>query len=86
MKLKNSFIALVFGVFAASSLAASSMEGQLAPDFALKDTNGVSFGCLENQRFDDAMGVNSELFGMVTTPAQREKVQKALMPILAPAA
>ena len=27
-----------------------------------------------------------ELFGMVTTPAQQEKVQKALMPILAPAA
>jgi hypothetical protein len=27
-----------------------------------------------------------ELFGMVTTPAQQERVQKALMPILAPAA
>jgi peroxiredoxin len=50
MKLKNSFIALVFGVFAASSLAASSMEGQVAPDFALKSSTG------ENLRLSEYRG------------------------------
>jgi peroxiredoxin len=50
MKLKNSFIALVFGVFAASSLAASSMEGQVAPDFVLKSSTG------ENLRLSEYRG------------------------------
>ncbi|MDH3620347.1 MAG: TlpA family protein disulfide reductase [Gammaproteobacteria bacterium] len=40
MKLKKSIIALVFSVFAASSLASSGMEGQPAPDFALKSSTG----------------------------------------------
>jgi peroxiredoxin len=50
MKLKNSLIALVFGVFAAASLAASSMEGQPAPDFALKSSTG------ENLRLSEYRG------------------------------
>jgi thiol-disulfide isomerase/thioredoxin len=50
MKLKNSLIALVFGVFAASSLAAGSMEGQQAPDFALKSSTG------ENMRLSEYRG------------------------------
>ena len=50
MKLKNSLIALVFGVFAASSLAAGSMEGQQAPDFALKSSTG------ENLRLSEYRG------------------------------
>lgn len=40
MKLKNSIVALVFTVFAASSLASSGMEGKQAPDFALKSSTG----------------------------------------------
>jgi len=40
MKLKNSIVALVFTVFAASSLASSGMEGNQAPDFALKSSTG----------------------------------------------
>lgn len=40
MKLKNSIVALVFTVFAASSLASSGMEGHEAPDFALKSSTG----------------------------------------------
>ena len=40
MRLKNSIIAVVFGIFAASSLASSGMEGQPAPDFALKSSTG----------------------------------------------
>ena len=43
-------IALVFGVFAASSLAAGGMEGQPAPDFALKSSTG------ENMRFSEYRG------------------------------
>jgi peroxiredoxin len=40
MKLKNTIVALVFTVFAASSLASSGMEGNPAPDFALKSSTG----------------------------------------------
>ena len=50
MKLKNSLIALVLGVFAASSLAAGGMEGQPAPDFALKSSTG------ENMRLSEYRG------------------------------
>jgi peroxiredoxin len=50
MKLKNTIIALVFSVFAASSLASSGMEGQPAPDFALKSSTG------ENVRLSEYRG------------------------------
>lgn len=50
MKLKNSLIGLVFGIFAASSLASSGMEGQPAPDFALKSASG------ENLRLSEYRG------------------------------
>jgi peroxiredoxin len=50
MKLKNSILALVLGVFAASSLASSGLEGQAAPDFALKSSNG------ENLRLSEFRG------------------------------
>ena len=50
MKLKNTIIALVFSVFAASSLASSGMEGQPAPDFALKSSTG------ENLRLSEFRG------------------------------
>ena len=50
MKLKNSMIALVFSIFAASSLASSGMEGQQAPDFALKSSTG------ENLRLSEYRG------------------------------
>ncbi len=50
MKLKNSLIGLVFSVFAASSLASSGMEGQPAPDFALKSSSG------ENLRLSEYRG------------------------------
>jgi len=40
MKFKNSIIAVVFSMLAASSLASSGMEGQQAPDFALKSSTG----------------------------------------------
>ncbi len=50
MKLKNSLIGLLFGVFAASSLASSGMEGQQAPDFALKSASG------ENMRLSEYRG------------------------------
>lgn len=40
MKLKHSIIAAAFSFFAASSLASSGMEGQPAPDFALKSSTG----------------------------------------------
>ena len=40
MKLKTSMIGLLFGVFAASSLASSDLEGRPAPDFALKSSTG----------------------------------------------
>ena len=50
MKLKNSIIALVFSIFASSSLASSGMEGQQAPDFALKSSTG------ENLRLSEYRG------------------------------
>jgi len=50
MKLKNTIIALVFSVFAASSLASSGMEGQPAPDFSLKSSTG------ENLRLSEYRG------------------------------
>jgi len=50
MKLKNSIIALVFSLFAASTLASSGMEGQPAPDFALKSSTG------ENLRLSEYRG------------------------------
>ena len=50
MKLKNSLIGLFFSVFAASSLASSGMEGQPAPDFALKSASG------ENMRLSEYRG------------------------------
>jgi peroxiredoxin len=50
MKLRNTIIALVFGAFAASSLASSGMEGQKAPDFALKSSTG------ENLRLSEYRG------------------------------
>jgi peroxiredoxin len=40
MRLKNTIIALVFSALAASSLAASGLEGQTAPDFALRSASG----------------------------------------------
>jgi peroxiredoxin len=50
MKLRNTIIALVFSAFAASSLASSGMEGQKAPDFALKSSTG------ENLRLSEFRG------------------------------
>lgn len=50
MKLKNTIIALVFSVFAASSLASSGLQGQPAPDFALKSSTG------ENLRLSEYRG------------------------------
>jgi peroxiredoxin len=50
MKLKNTMVALVFSVFAASSLASSGLEGQTAPDFALKSSTG------ENLRLSEYRG------------------------------
>ena len=50
MKLRNTIIALVFSAFAASSLASSGLEGQAAPDFALKSSNG------ENLRLSEYRG------------------------------
>jgi peroxiredoxin len=50
MKLKNLIFALVFSVFATSSLASSGMEGQPAPDFALKSSTG------ENLRLSEFRG------------------------------
>ena len=50
MKLKNTVIALMFSVFAASSLASSGLEGQAAPDFALKSSTG------ENLRLSEYRG------------------------------
>ena len=50
MKLRNTIIALVFSAFAASSLASSDMEGQKAPDFALKSSTG------ENLRLSEYRG------------------------------
>ena len=50
MKIKNLALWLMVTVFAATSLAATSMEGQLAPDFALKSSTG------ENLRLSEYRG------------------------------
>ena len=50
MKLKNSIFALVLCVFAATSLASGRLEGQAAPDFALKSSTG------ENMRLSEYRG------------------------------
>jgi peroxiredoxin len=50
MKLKNTVVALMFSVIAASSLASSGLEGQTAPDFALKSSTG------ENLRLSEYRG------------------------------
>ena len=50
MKLKHPLIAVVFSIFAASSFASSGMEGQPAPDFALKSSTG------ENLRLSEYRG------------------------------
>jgi len=50
MKFRNTLIALVFFGFAASSLASGSLEGQAAPDFALKSSTG------ENLRLSEYRG------------------------------
>ncbi|MDJ0749749.1 MAG: TlpA disulfide reductase family protein [Woeseiaceae bacterium] len=50
MKLKNAIVALIFSVFAATSLASSGLEGQTAPDFALKSSTG------ENMRLSEHRG------------------------------
>ena len=50
MKVKISLIGLVFGMLAAASLASSGMEGQTAPDFALKSSTG------ENLRLSEYRG------------------------------
>jgi len=50
MKVKISLIGLVFGMLAATSLASSGMEGQTAPDFALKSSTG------ENLRLSEYRG------------------------------
>ena len=50
MKIKNGVLALVFSVFAASSLAGSGLIGQVAPDFVLKSSSG------ENLRLSEYRG------------------------------
>ena len=50
MKLKNAIVGLLFSVFAATSLASSGLEGQTAPDFALKSSTG------ENMRLSEYRG------------------------------
>ena len=50
MKIRNSVIGLVISILAASSLASSGMEGQPAPDFALKSSTG------ENMRLSEYRG------------------------------
>ncbi len=50
MKIKKSIFALLISVFAATSLASSGLEGQVAPDFALKSATG------ENLRLSEFRG------------------------------
>jgi len=50
MKIKNLTLALLITVFAATSLASSGLEGQAAPDFALKSSTG------ENLRLSEYRG------------------------------
>ena len=42
MKIKKLIAGLLFTVFAATSIASSGMEGQPAPDFALKSSTGAN--------------------------------------------
>lgn len=50
MKTRNLTLGLLVTVFAATSLASSGLEGQLAPDFALKSSTG------ENLRLSEYRG------------------------------
>ncbi len=50
MKIKNTIAGMLLTVFAATSLASSGMEGQPAPDFALKSSTG------ENLRLSEYRG------------------------------
>lgn len=50
MKIKNLALALICTVLAATSLASSGLEGQMAPDFALKSSTG------ENLRLSEYRG------------------------------
>jgi peroxiredoxin len=50
MTIRKSIFGLVIGIIAASSLASSGMEGQPAPDFALKSATG------ENMRLSEYRG------------------------------
>jgi peroxiredoxin len=50
MKIKNLTLGLLVTVFAATSLASSGLEGQTAPDFALKSSTG------ENLRLSEYRG------------------------------
>ncbi len=50
MKIKNLALGLLITVFAATSLASSGLEGQAAPDFALKSATG------ENLRLSEYRG------------------------------
>ncbi len=50
MKIKNGLLALVFTVFATTSVASSGLMGQPAPDFALKSSTG------ENLRLSEYRG------------------------------
>lgn len=50
MKIKNLALGLLITVFAATSLASSGLEGQVAPDFALKSSTG------ENLRLSEYRG------------------------------
>ena len=50
MKIKNLTMGLLITVFAATSLASSGLEGQVAPDFALKSSTG------ENLRLSEYRG------------------------------
>jgi peroxiredoxin len=50
MKIRKSMLGLVLIVLAAASLASSEMEGQLAPDFALRSNSG------ENIRLSEYRG------------------------------
>jgi peroxiredoxin len=50
MKIKNLTLGLLITVFAATSLASSGLEGQVAPDFALKSSSG------ENLRLSEYRG------------------------------
>lgn len=50
MKIKNLTLGLLITVFAATSLASSGLEGQVAPDFALKSSTG------ENLRLSEYRG------------------------------